>query len=373
MPEAVSESLLVADYDLRWPALYAGERERIAGAIGEWIADVQHVGSTAVPGLAAKPVIDTMAGLRPWDDRERCIAPLEALGYENRGENALPGALIFVKLTDDPLSGQTYRGSDGRTRSRTHNLHLLPLSHPEWERHILFRDYLRNHPSVARGYADLKRRCAATFGLDINAYTEAKTDFVEECIARASAEPTYMVEIADYDPRWPGMFEDEKNRIRDSIDEWLVDVEHIGSTSVPGLAAKPIIDMMPTLRDLTDATRCIRPMEALGYEYVPQYEVFLPERRYFQKGYPRTHHVHMVEVGSAFARRHIAFRDYLRSHPEAAAEYAALKRTLAQEHRTDRFAYTDAKSQFILGIEETGAAAPGPSSPAAERGAPATR
>src|SRR5439155_11268384 len=130
MSQAVSESLVIADYDPRWPEMFEEERTRVFEAIGQWVNEVEHCGSTSVPGLAAKPVIDIYAGLRSWDDREKCIAPLEALGYENRGENALSGSLIFVKLTNNPLPGQTYRGSDGRIRARTHNVHLLPRSHP---------------------------------------------------------------------------------------------------------------------------------------------------------------------------------------------------------------------------------------------------
>ena len=202
---------------------------------------------------------------------------------------------------------------------RTHNIHLCHRDHPEWERHMLFRDYLRNHPAVAREYAALKRELAEKWGSDRVGYTEAKSEFIEACIAKAREEPVYRVEVVDYDPRWPAMFEEERARILEAIGEWLIDVQHVGSTSVPGLAAKPVIDLMPELRDLADAEHCIAPMEALGYEYVPQYNALLPERRYFQKGtsFPRTHHAHMVQRDTAFWRRHIEFRDYLRSHPEA--------------------------------------------------------
>jgi GrpB-like predicted nucleotidyltransferase (UPF0157 family) len=167
------------------------------------------------------------------------------------------------------------------------------------------------------------------------------------------------------------MFEEERDRISGAIGRWLAAIEHVGSTSVPGLAAKPIIDIMPGLRSLADAPHIIGPMEALGYEYVPEFEAQLPERRYFRRGIPRTHHVHVVEASSRFWRRHLAFRDWLRAHPGDAAAYAELKRKLATQYGADRAGYTDAKSEFILGIEEKAAAAPGPSSPAAERGATA--
>jgi GrpB-like predicted nucleotidyltransferase (UPF0157 family) len=163
--------------------------------------------------------------------------------------------------------------------------------------------------------------------------------------------------IADYDPRWPAIFEEERARILEAVGEWLLDIQHVGSTSVPGLAAKPIVDIMPGLRSLDDAPRVIAGMQSIGYQYIPVYEDDLPERRYFVRppgrGYwhNRLFHVHAVETVSRFWRRHLAFRDYLRAHPEACDEYAALKRRLATEHGADREGYTEAKSEFITSIE----------------------
>ncbi len=183
--------------------------------------------------------------------------------------------------------------------------------------------------------------------------------------------------IADYDPRWPAIFEEEKARIIEAIGEWLTDIQHVGSTSVPGLASKPIVDIMPGLKSLDDTPRVVAGMESLGYRYIPEYEDQLPERRYFHRPFGSEHwhnrlfHVHAVQTTSEFWRRHLAFRDYLRTHPEASAEYAALKRRLATEYGTDREGYTEAKTEFIRGIEEKVAAATSPSSQTAERGAPA--
>ncbi len=133
------------------------------------------------------------------------------------------------------------------------------------------------------------------------------------------------ITIVGYDPKWPELYREELCRILHSIVDLIVAIEHIGSTAVPGLAAKPIIDIIAGVRSLEDAPRCIGPLEAMDYEYVPQYEVYIPERRYFR---PRTHHLHMVEISSEFWRRHLLFRDFLRSHPDVAQEYAELKRTL---------------------------------------------
>ncbi len=157
------------------------------------------------------------------------------------------------------------------------------------------------------------------------------------------------IRIEPYDPRWPSMFEEDRRRILEAVGEYVSAVVHIGSTSVPGLAAKPIIDVMVAIKSLADAPACVAPLAAIGYEYVPKYETVMPERRYFRRG-PHgagTHHLHMVERSSEFWEVHLLFRDYLRSHAEAAAEYEKLKRDLAAEHGSDRGAYTDAKTDFI--------------------------
>lgn len=178
------------------------------------------------------------------------------------------------------------------------------------------------------------------------------------------------VVIADYDPLWPEMYESERARIIGAIGPWLADIQHVGSTSVPGLAAKPVVDIMPGVRTLDDDREFIGPMEALGYSFLPVAEDDIPERRYFRRGDPRLFHVHIAEVGGEFWTKHLAFRDYLRAHADTAAEYAALKRRLAAEYGSDRLGYTKAKSPFILRTIEKAAAAPGPSSRSAERGAP---
>jgi GrpB-like predicted nucleotidyltransferase (UPF0157 family) len=159
------------------------------------------------------------------------------------------------------------------------------------------------------------------------------------------------IEIVDYDATWPRQFEEEKRRILAATGRYVAAVDHIGSTAVPGLAAKPIIDILVGLRSLSDATNCIIPLTGLGYEYVPEFEAELPERRYFRRVVPRprTHHIHMVETRSEFWRRQLLFRDYLRAHPEDARAYEALKRDLASRFEVGR-EYAAAKSVFISAI-----------------------
>ena len=122
---------------------------------------------------------------------------------------------------------------------------------------------------------------------------------------------------------------------------------------MPGLAAKPVIDIMVGVRSLDDSPDVVERLEAIGYEYVPEFERQMPSRRYFRKlrGGRRTHQIHLVERSdAAFWDRHVLFRDHLRAHPDDAEEYARLKRGLSRRFRDDRTAYTDAKTVFISGI-----------------------
>ena len=160
------------------------------------------------------------------------------------------------------------------------------------------------------------------------------------------------IEIVPYNPSWPALFAEAWREISAAIGGYIISIEHIGSTSVPGLAAKPVIDILIGVRSLADADRFIPPLAPLGYTYVPKHEDVFPERRYLHRitDGKHTHHLHIVEPASDFYRVQILFRDYLRTHPNAAAEYAALKYQLAEKYRDDREAYTDSKSDFIRNI-----------------------
>jgi GrpB-like predicted nucleotidyltransferase (UPF0157 family) len=160
--------------------------------------------------------------------------------------------------------------------------------------------------------------------------------------------------IVDYQEAWPEMFEAEKQRILQAVGSYIATVEHIGSTSVPGLAAKPVIDILIGVHDLAVADKhCIRPIVALGYEYVDAYEDQMPDRRYFRQsdaGGMRTHHIHLWPHDHLEYERHIVFRDYLRAHPAEADAYAKLKRELIGQFDSGN-AYAEAKSVFIKPAE----------------------
>ncbi len=161
------------------------------------------------------------------------------------------------------------------------------------------------------------------------------------------------VVITEYDPNWVLLFEQESACILTVSDGDLVTrIEHFGSTAVPGLAAKPIIDLLVGVRSLAEAKQvAVLQLERLGYAYWSENPD--PQRMFFVKGLPpnspRTHHIHMVELNSILWER-LLFRDYLRKHPDEAAHYVQLKYYLAQRFSSDREAYTMGKAEYIESV-----------------------
>lgn len=165
---------------------------------------------------------------------------------------------------------------------------------------------------------------------------------------------TSTIPLEPYDPDWPSRFATELRLLAPLFGEGSVRIEHVGSTAVPGLVAKPIIDIMVGLTSLAEAEALIDPLRSVGYHYVPEYEAQIPDRRYFRKPHirPRTHHLHCVVLGSQSWTRTLLFRDYLRNDPEVAAAYAHLKSELAMSH--SKRDYTAAKGPFIESVIATG-------------------
>ena len=180
---------------------------------------------------------------------------------------------------------------------------------------------------------------------------------LEQKIKRVTSE---KVEITPYNPQWPEMFEQEKAHLLACLPRKLIKrIEHFGSTAIPGMAAKPIIDILVKVTSLDKTKEQIVPvLEAQGYEYfwrptvgddTPTYYAWFIKRD--SKG-KRTHHIHMVEKDFDNTDE-LLFRDYLMEHPQAAAEYQGLKLKLANEFPNDRVAYTEGKTEFITKIMET--------------------
>jgi len=159
-----------------------------------------------------------------------------------------------------------------------------------------------------------------------------------------------IVRVVDYDPRWPLLFERASRELRAALGPSLVAVHHVGSTAVPGLCAKPILDLLVTVPDFEESLALLPPLEALGYEHRPDEEI--ADRHFFRRrrGSARTHHLSLAEASSRHQRVTLAFRDALRADPSLASEYAALKLDLARRFPRDRPAFIDGKSAFVVRV-----------------------
>jgi GrpB-like predicted nucleotidyltransferase (UPF0157 family) len=163
-------------------------------------------------------------------------------------------------------------------------------------------------------------------------------------VSEAADEP---IRIVAYDPEWPARFERERGLLERAIGDWVAGgIHHVGSTAVPRLDAKPIVDILVGVEDLTVSRACFEPLAELEYLYAP-YRA--EEMHWFCKPDPRrrSHHLHLVPVDAARFRDELAFRDLLRMDPGKARAYADLKRKLAVDFEHDREGYTDAKAVFI--------------------------
>jgi len=162
----MSAPVIIEDYDPNWPIRFETLRAPIAAALGPLAAAIEHIGSTAVAGLAAKPIIDIDVLLKSSVDLAAAVTALSSLGYQHEGDLGIAGREAFRAPPE----------------SIAHHLYVCLPDSTEFQRHLAFRDYLRVHPDAAEAYASLKRRLAAKFATDRVAYTQAKTRFIEEIL-----------------------------------------------------------------------------------------------------------------------------------------------------------------------------------------------
>ena len=159
------------------------------------------------------------------------------------------------------------------------------------------------------------------------------------------------IALVPYDPRWPARFQAEREHLRTRFPE-LLQIEHFGSTAVPGMIAKPIVDMLAGVASMSVADRLFEPILDAGYRTSRAFNAMLKDRRWFMRvaNGRRSHHLHVVALDSPQWVEHLRFRDALRSHPDLAAQYGALKQALAAQYRHDREAHTEAKAPFAARV-----------------------
>jgi len=185
--DPADEPIRVAPYDSEWPARFNRERDLLHRAIGPWaLGGIHHVGSTAVPGLDAKPIIDLLVGVEDLEVSRACFEPLADLGY----------------LYDPYLADEMHWFCKPDPSRRTHHLHLVPHDSPRYRDELAFRDHLRESSEKARDYAELKHRLAARFEHDREGYTDAKADFIQRTLREAEAAGNEALIRRFYDELW---------------------------------------------------------------------------------------------------------------------------------------------------------------------------
>jgi GrpB-like predicted nucleotidyltransferase (UPF0157 family) len=163
--------VIVVPHDPNWAEAYVLASREVTRAMGINLLTIHHIGSTSIPGIYAKPVIDMMALVSDIAAVDHCNAPMQSLGYEAMGEFGIPGRRYFRR--------------DNSAGDRSHQLHTFQVDSPNVDRHLAFRDFMRAHPKLAIRYSDLKRQLAAAHPTDIEAYMDGKDGFIKEMEARA--------------------------------------------------------------------------------------------------------------------------------------------------------------------------------------------
>ena len=161
----MTRKVVVVPYRSDWPIQFQAEADALQQALGDEVLSIHHFGSTSIPGISAKPVIDILVIVRNIDVIDEMNGRLAAIGYHAVGEYGIPGRRFFYKGSED---------------ERSHHLHIYQTGNPHILRHLVFRDYLRTHPAPARSYARLKEDLARRFPEDMEQYIAGKNDFVKE-------------------------------------------------------------------------------------------------------------------------------------------------------------------------------------------------
>ena len=168
----MSERIEILEYDLKWPEVFGREADALKESVGELILQIEHVGSTSVPGLAAKPIVDIMVAVAELDSIGPAIPNFEKLGYEHCGEMGVPGRIFFKKYIDG---------------KRAFHIHTVEPDTNAWFQLVPFRDYLIAHPDEAREYEKLKRKLAVRFEHNRDAYSKQKHSFIDGILQKLSS------------------------------------------------------------------------------------------------------------------------------------------------------------------------------------------
>ena len=291
-------------------------------------------------GIYAKPIIDILITAKHLDQVDLLNSQFEALDYTCAGENGIPGRRFYWK---------------GSSEVHTFHIHLFEETNMEILRHVNFRNYLTTQLNYAQAYSWIKHCLAEQFSNDIESYVNGKESFIRMIDYRAGSAKTDQIQAEDnvilvpYNPKWEKLAQAEIEAIKKIVPLPFRHIEHLGSTAVPDMSAKPVLDIFIAVDSVDQIKAWIKPLEAMGYLFWHEN----PDETHgrFFKGMPpygmaRTHHVHILVWGDDYKRR-VLFRDLLRVDAKLCRRYQKLKQDLAQKYADDREAYTAAKGKFI--------------------------
>lgn len=334
--------VIVSEYDPIWVERFTEEASLIKRCLKNNCLAVHHIGSTSIEGLAAKPVVDILVIVDDLSLIDDNAGGLQSLGYVAMGEYGIPGRRFFWKTPEQ----------------RLFHVHLFEKGHADISRHLAFRDYMREHRDVACAYGEMKRALAKQFVNDIEGYVNGKDSFIRTILYWSGVAKQDQLEARDdvilepHNRRWKLLANAEIEAIDNTVGLKYHSINHLGSTAITDMSAKPIIDLFIGLDDMRDASNWVQPLHNLGYIFWKEN----PEKqhgRYF-KGMPpygiaRTHHLHIMPQGPELERR-ILFKTILNRSATTRQQYLALKQKLAQQYANDREQYTREKSAFITSV-----------------------
>ena len=342
MNSQTQRQVQLSPFQTDWANQFTQEAKQIRSLLGGLCLNIEHIGSTAIPSIYAKPIIDILVSVTQIDAIDQYNDHFMALGYTPRGEYGIKNRRFFNK--GEP--------------QRSHHLHIFQDGNREINRHLAFRDTLRAQPNTAQAYSIIKRCLAEQFSYDINHYVNGKESFIRMIDYQSQhAQDDQLaaddkIEIVEYQSHWPKLALAEINAIQQHVALPHAHIQHLGSTAIAGLAAKPTIDIFIAIDDIQSAKEWIQPLHEMGYMFWAEN----PNQHHlrFFKGMPpygirRTHHLHILENNSQFADR-VAFCETLKKDADSRTTYAKLKQSLADQHSNDREAYTEAKKDFIKKI-----------------------
>jgi GrpB-like predicted nucleotidyltransferase (UPF0157 family)/dephospho-CoA kinase len=317
--------------------------------------------------------MDEVDGLCQWINRETG----DIVDYEAKLDRDFIDSHIWVCNTDklkNLIEGQEGVAVLGMAENQNEFLSLFDkilllqcapetfLSRIERREDNIFGKDKTAQGYILETYREFENDMLEKGAISIN--VEKPFDEVEErIISEINGRNIASVELSKPDPIWTRKFESAKGEILDACGDRIVSIEHIGSTSIPNLSAKPEIDILIGVNSLDDAEKCVGPLKSIDYPYYKRFEEFVPDRRYFRKSDGTTPlvHIHMYEIKGETYKNHLLFRDYMRVHPEAVVEYEKLKRRLLEESKGDRGVYQDGKIEFTKHIIEEAKASSSPS------------